>query len=151
MFHVSYYSLSYSCQFYTNMYLWMSEIQWWVFSCQYAKSRKIGGSGFINRMFWFYKPDVLVLLVFAWQNWMVRFAKPDCPVLVDLAYVSSFLFVMILLSCASHNSSSHTQIIAHIGCIHIGGNSLGFPWKMCNMATLDQIWILFNMHIIRGS
>jgi hypothetical protein len=48
------------------------------------------------------------------------FTKPDSPVLVDLAYVSPILFVAIHLSCASHNSCSHTQIIAHIKCIHIG-------------------------------
>jgi hypothetical protein len=51
---------------------------------------------------------------------MVWFAKPDCPVLVNLAYVSPILFIVILLSYASHNLCSHTQIIAHIGCIHIG-------------------------------
>jgi hypothetical protein len=54
---------------------------------------------------------------------MVQFAKPDYPILTDLVYGSPILFVVILLSCASHNSYSYTQIVAHIRCIHIGGLS----------------------------
>jgi hypothetical protein len=60
---------------------------------------------------------------------MVQFAKLDCPVLADLTYVSPILFVVILLSCVSHNSCSHTQIVAHNGCIHIGGALLDFLKK----------------------
>jgi hypothetical protein len=52
---------------------------------------------------------------------MVRFAKPNCPILADLAYVSPILFVVILLSCALSNYCSHTHIVAHIGCIDIAG------------------------------
>jgi hypothetical protein len=89
-----------------------------VFSCQYAEFGKIRDSGFINRMFRFYwfclaKPNGPIF-------------KPDCLVLTDLAYVSLILFFVILLSCASHNLCSHTQIVAHIGCIHIGGALLNF-------------------------
>jgi hypothetical protein len=85
-----------------------------VFSCQYAESEKTGGSGFINQMFWFY--------------WFCL-AKSDGPVLTELAYIFLILFVVILQSCASHNSCSHTQIVTHIGCIHIGGTLLNFLEK----------------------
>jgi hypothetical protein len=73
--------------------------------------KKTGGSGFINQMFQFY--------------WFCLI-KPDGPVLTDLAYVSSILFVVILLSCTSHNSCSPTQIVAHIECIHRRGALLNF-------------------------
>jgi hypothetical protein len=75
---------------------------------------------------------------------MVRFAKPDCPILVDLAFVSPILFVVILLSCASYNSCSHTQIIAHIGCIHIGGALLAFLEKYAKWHLLAK----FEFHSI---
>jgi hypothetical protein len=39
---------------------------------------------------------------------------------------------VILLSCASHNTCSHTQIVAHIGCIDIGGALLEFLEKCAN-------------------
>jgi hypothetical protein len=57
---------------------------------------------------------------------MLSLEKPDCLVLANLAYISLILFVMILLSCASHNSCSHTQIVAQIRCIYIGGALLDF-------------------------
>jgi hypothetical protein len=129
MFHVSYYSLSYSCQLYANMYLWMPEIQWWLFSCQYAESEKTRGFGFINLMFqfyWFYLP------------------KSDGPVLTDLAYISPILFIVILLSCASHILCSHTQIVAHIRCIHVGGSLLDFLEKYVKW----HLYAKFKFHSI---
>jgi hypothetical protein len=60
---------------------------------------------------------------------MLSLEKSDVPVLmvlVDLAYDSLILFVVILLSYASHNSCSHTQIVTHIRCIHIGRALLDF-------------------------
>jgi hypothetical protein len=67
---------------------------------------------------------------------MLSLEKPDCLILANLAYVSLILFVVILLSCASHNSCSHTQIVAQIRCIHIGGALLDFlekcvKWHLC--------------------
>jgi hypothetical protein len=75
---------------------------------------------------------------------MVRFAKLDCLVLIDLAYVSPILFVVILLSCAAHNSCCHTQIVAHIRCIHIGGALLDFLEKCAKW----HLYAKFEFHSI---
>jgi hypothetical protein len=75
---------------------------------------------------------------------MVRFVNSDYPALADFAYVSPILFVVILLSCASHNSCSHTQIVAHIGCIHIGGALLDFLEKCAKW----HLFAKFEFHSI---
>jgi hypothetical protein len=63
-----------------------------------------------NRRFRLYKPDVLVLMVLR-ENQMVWFVKPDCLILTDRAYVSPVLIVVVLLSCASRNTCSHTYFL----------------------------------------
>jgi hypothetical protein len=99
-------------------------MQIYIFECL-----KCNDECFLVNMLSLKKPEVPVLLVLPDKNWMVRFTKPDYQVLTNLAYVSPILFVMILLSCASNNSCSHTQIIAHIRCIHMGGALLDFLEK----------------------
>jgi hypothetical protein len=78
---------------------------------------------------------------------MVRIAKLDCPILTDLTYVSLILFVVILLSCASHNSCSHTQIVAHIGCIHIGRALLDFFENVQNSISRSNLNFIQYAHI----
>jgi hypothetical protein len=46
---------------------------------------------------------------YAWQNWMVRFAKSDRLILTDRTYVSLVLIIVILLSYASRNICSCTH------------------------------------------
>jgi hypothetical protein len=75
---------------------------------------------------------------------MFQFVKPDCSILIDIAYVSIILFVVILLSCASHNSCSHRQIIARIRCIHIGGSLLDFLKKCAKW----HLYAKFEFHSI---
>jgi hypothetical protein len=57
---------------------------------------------------------------------MVWFAKPDCLVLTDIAYVSPTLIIVFFLPYASRNTCSHTLIVATLGGIHIGA-LLDFP------------------------
>jgi hypothetical protein len=85
--------MSYSC---LNMYVWTPWNHWSMFPYQYVVSGKTGGSNFINRMF---------------QFWWFCLTKPGCPVLTDITYVSPILFVVILLSCVSHITCSHTYLL----------------------------------------
>jgi hypothetical protein len=61
-----------------------------------------------NHTVQFYNPDVPVFVVLLTKP-DDPVSKLDCPILVDLAYVSPILFVVFLLSCASRNTCSHTQ------------------------------------------
>jgi hypothetical protein len=76
-----------------------------------------------NRMFRF--------LWFCWQNRMLRFFKLDCLVLVDLAYVSPILFIIILLSYASRITYSHTHYCCTSRMHTYRRSSLVFFWKKC--------------------
>jgi hypothetical protein len=103
-----------------------------------------------KRLVQFSKPDGLVVLV------VLR--KPD--VLVCQTRLSGFdrqniCFSQFNFLWTTHHMHHVLLVHTHFCCtlqMHTyRGNSLRFPWKMCKMASLDQIWIPFNIHIFRGS
>jgi hypothetical protein len=121
----TYLNLNYAC-FLCHDILYLIHVNFMqicIFECL-----KCNDECFLINMLSLEKLEVLAFLVLPGETGGL-FAKSDSLVLVDLAYVSPILFVAILLSCASHNSCSHTQIIAHIECIHIGGVLLDFLEK----------------------
>jgi hypothetical protein len=82
---------------------------------------------------------------------MFWFLKLDCPVLAYRTYDSLNLIFVNLPSCASRITCSHILFCCTLRMHTYTGSSLGFSLKICKMASLGQIWILFNMHIFRGS
>jgi hypothetical protein len=60
---------------------------------------------------------------------MIRFPKPDCPSLIDLAYVSpNFNYSDLPIMHHVLHVLTH-KIVALIGCINIGGAPLDFLEK----------------------
>jgi hypothetical protein len=94
-----------------------------------------------------------------WKNRIVQFSKPDGSVVLVVLrkldvpvcqtglsgfdrqniFFSQFNFVVNHLSCASRISCSHTHFCCTLWIHTYRGTSIGFPWKMCKMASLGQI------------
>jgi hypothetical protein len=70
-------------------------------------------------------------------NWTVRFPKLDCLILTDLAYV--YLNFNCCDPPASRITCSYTQNCGAYWMHRYRGSSLGFPRKVCKMASLGQI------------
>jgi hypothetical protein len=90
----------------------------------YGCAEKIRCSGLPNQTVRFWQTEYMVLSIFLWTTYHVHH--------VLLVY-------------------THTHFCCTLQMHTYRGNSLGFPWKMCKMSSLGQIWIPFNMHIFRGS
>jgi hypothetical protein len=101
----AYLNLNYACfLFHDILYLiHVNFMQICIFECM-----KYNDECFLINMLSLEKSEVTILLVLPGKTGCSGLPKPDGPVLVDLAYVSPILFVVILLSCASHNSCSYT-------------------------------------------
>jgi hypothetical protein len=78
---------------------------------------------------------------------MIWFSKPDCPVLIDKAYVSPALIFVNLMSYASHNTCSHTLLL-HLSNAYIGELSWISLQNMQNGISRPNLNCIQYAHIL---